>query len=59
VVEKAQKNLDTAISELDNKFGISISAETKGNVTKAELAKINKIRKQNGLKPRTMEEYNQ
>ena len=54
-----QRNLDTAVSNLETNFGIKFNAGTEKSsaITKEELKEINKTRQQNGLKPRTMEDY--
>jgi len=54
-----QRNLDTAVSNLETNFGIKFNAGTEKSsaITKEELEEINKTRQQNGLKPRTMDDY--
>tara|TARA_R100000234_G_scaffold39264_2_gene23290 strand:+ start:2026 stop:3888 length:1863 start_codon:yes stop_codon:yes gene_type:complete len=58
VVVKAQKNLDTAVSELQNKFGVTISPNTDNFIpTENELKIINQNRKRRGQKPLTMGDF--
>ena len=57
-VTKAQKNLDTAVSNLEKNFGISISSGQNNDIpTQSELDAINQRREANGLQPRKMEDY--
>ena len=58
VVVKAQKNLDTAVSELQNKFGVTVSPNTDNFIpTENELKIINQNRKRRGQKPLTMGDF--
>ena len=59
ILGSRQRNLDTAVSNLETNFGIKFNAGTEKSsaITKEELEEINKTRQQNGLKPRTMDDY--
>jgi hypothetical protein len=59
ILEARQRDLDTAVSNLKTNFGIKFNAGTEKSsaITKEELEEINKTRQQNGLKPRTMDDY--
>tara|TARA_R110002012_G_scaffold9207_9_gene42329 strand:- start:3231 stop:5090 length:1860 start_codon:yes stop_codon:yes gene_type:complete len=53
VVTNAQKNLDTALDSFENNFGYSIIPK----ISQEELKAINEKRKEQGLKPRTMDDF--
>ena len=55
-VIKPQTNLDRAVSELKNKFGVSIPAP-QDPPTEQELAAVNSSRSARGQKPLTMDDY--
>jgi hypothetical protein len=55
-VIKPQTNLDRALSELKNKFGVSIPAP-QDPPTEQELAAVNSSRTARGQKPLTMDDY--
>ena len=55
-VIKPQTNLDRALSELKNKFGVSIPAP-QDPPTEQELAAVNSSRSARGQKPLTMDDY--
>jgi hypothetical protein len=55
-VIKPQTNLDRAVSELKNKFGVSIPAP-QDPPTEQELAAVNSSRTARGQKPLTMDDY--